>query len=138
MPWWKSRGARGGLLVLLACAIAWMRWHTYAEPRERDPDGEDRLLALRMLVWMAGIFLAVALPGQALVRYFQLWLPWLCVAVALTIAQAAAAIARARNAVANVLLMCSGCFRVCTAQRDASRQAACSICGWHCRRTAPA
>ena len=67
--------------------------------------GEDRSLALRMLVWMAGIFLAVALPGQAFAHYFQLWLPWLCVAVALSIAWIAAAVARARVAVASVLLI---------------------------------
>jgi len=38
MPWWQTRGARIGMLCLLALAVAWMRWHTYAEPRERDLD----------------------------------------------------------------------------------------------------
>lgn len=38
MPWWHVRRARIGLLCLLALAIAWMRWHTYGEPRERDLD----------------------------------------------------------------------------------------------------
>jgi hypothetical protein len=67
--------------------------------------GEERPLATRMLIWMAGIFLAVALPGHAYPHYFQLWLPWLCIALALTMAWIAAAIVRARVAVMNALLI---------------------------------
>lgn len=67
--------------------------------------GDDRALAGRMLVWMAGVFLAVALPGHAYAHYFQLWLPWLCFAIALAITWAAEAFASARAIVANALLI---------------------------------
>ncbi|MGH8121652.1 MAG: hypothetical protein ACREPT_02660, partial [Rudaea sp.] len=67
--------------------------------------GESRALAARMLVWMAGIFLAIALPGHAYAHYFQLWLPWLCLAIALAIGWAAEAVERGRVIVANALLI---------------------------------
>jgi hypothetical protein len=62
-------------------------------------NSEDRRLALYMLAWMCGTLLAVAAPGQFFPHYFQLWLPWLCAALALVIGWLPASM-RSRRAVA--------------------------------------
>ncbi|MGH8173211.1 MAG: ArnT family glycosyltransferase, partial [Rhodanobacteraceae bacterium] len=58
----------------------------------------------RMLAWAIGIFIAVALPGQFTAHYYQLWLPWLCVALALACEWIATVIGRSPTIIANSLL----------------------------------
>jgi hypothetical protein len=78
--------------LVLACAVAMLF------QRNRD-------VSIRMLAWAVGIFVAVALPGQDSAHYFQLWLPWLCLALALSFEWIAAAARNGRSVAANGLLL---------------------------------